>query len=166
MTSREPDPAVRARDVAMRLLGRREYSRAELQHRLNAREFAYDLVENLLKELEERHLLSDERFAESLVSNRVETGYGPRRIVLELKDRGVADDLAQKAMVAAEVDWDQHMVDQVVKKFGIQHAESFSEWTRRAKYLERRGFHTEAITRVIGRFDHVDGVCTENEWSD
>ena len=153
MTGRKSDPAVRARVVAMRLLARREHSRAELRRKLSAREFTSNLVEDLLQELENQRLLSDQRFAEALVANRAETGYGPRRIVLELRDRGVTDDLAQKITATAGVDWDQRMADQAARKFGTQPAISFPEWARRAKYLEQRGFDTEAIRRVFGGFD-------------
>ena len=63
MSGREPDPDTRARNVAMRLLARREHSRAELRGKLVRRGFENDSVEELLKGLEDQDLLSDERFA-------------------------------------------------------------------------------------------------------
>ena len=153
MSSREPDPDTRARNSAMRLLARREHSRAELRGKLVGRGFENDSVEELLQGLEDQDLLSDERFAMSLIARRVETGYGPKHIDLELRNRGVSEKLAREALAKAEVDWGQQVTDQAVRKFGSDPAQTFPEWARRARYLERRGFGQDAIRLAIGNFE-------------
>ena len=153
MSSREPGPDTRARNSAMRLLARREHSRAELRGKLVGRGFENDSVEELLQGLEDQDLLSDERFAMSLIASRAETGYGPKRIDLELRNRGVSEELAREALTKAEVDWGQQVTDLAVRKFGSDPAQTFPEWARRARYLERRGFGQEAIRQAIGNFE-------------
>jgi len=153
MSSREPDPDTRARNSAMRILARREHSRAELRGKLVGRGFENDSVEELLQGLEDQDLLSDERFAMSLIASRAETGYGPKRIDLELRNRGVSEELAREALAKAEVDWGQQVTDQAVRKFGSDPAQTFPEWARRARYLERRGFGQDAIRLAIGNFE-------------
>ena len=153
MSSREPAPETRARNSAMRLLGRRAHSRAELRGKLVGRGFENDSVEELLQGLEDQDLLSDERFAMSLIASRAETGYGPNRIGLELRNRGVSEELAREALAKAEVDWGQQVTDQAVRKFGSDPAQTFPEWARRARYLERRGFGQDAIRLAIGNFE-------------
>ena len=153
MSSPEPDPDTRARNSAMRLLARREHSRAELRGKLVGRGFENDSVEELLQGLEDQDLLSDERFAMSLIASRAETGYGPKRIDLELRNRGVSEELAREALAKAEVDWGQQVTDQAVRKFGSDPAQTFPEWARRARYLERRGFGQDAIRLAIGNFE-------------
>ena len=153
MSSREPDPDTRARNSAMRLLARREHSRTELRGKLVGRGFENDSVEELLQGLEDQDLLSDERFAMSLIASRAETGYGPKRIDLELRNRGVSEELAREALAKAEVDWGQQVTDQAVRKFGSDPAQTFPEWARRARYLERRGFGRDAIRLAIGNFE-------------
>ena len=153
MSSREPDSDIRVRNSAMRLLARREHSRSELHGKLVGRGFEDDLVEELLQELEDQDLLSDERFATSLIVSRAETGYGPNRIDLELRNRGVSEELAGEALAKAEVDWEERLTDQVAKKFGSDPAQTFPEWARRARYLERRGFGQDAIRLAIGNFE-------------
>ncbi len=153
MSSREPGPDTRARNSAMRLLARREHSRAELRGKLVGRGFENDSVEELLQGLEDQDLLSDERFAMSLIASRAETGYGPNRIGLELRNRGVSEELAREALAKAEVDWGQQVTDQAVRKFGSDPAQTFPEWARRARYLERRGFGQDAIRLAIGNFE-------------
>ena len=153
MSSREPGPDTRARNSAMRLLARREHSRAELRGKLVGRGFENDLVEELLQGLEDLDLLSDERFAMSLIASRAETGYGPNRIGLELRNRGVSEELAREALAKAEVDWEERVTGQVARKFGSDPAQTFPEWARRARYLERRGFGQDAIRLAIGKFE-------------
>ena len=153
MSSREPGPDTRARNSAMRLLARREHSRAELRGKLVGRGFENDSVEELLQGLEDQDLLSDQRFAMSLIASRAETGYGPNRIGLELRNRGVSEELAREALAKAEVDWGQQVTDQAVRKFGSDPAQTFPEWARRARYLERRGFGQDAIRLAIGNFE-------------
>jgi regulatory protein len=137
----------------MRLLARREHSRTELRGKLVGRGFENDSVEELLQGLEDQDLLSDERFAMSLIASRAETGYGPKRIDLELRNRGVSEELAREALAKAEVDWGQQVTDQAVRKFGSDPAQTFPEWARRARYLERRGFGQDAIRLAIGNFE-------------
>ena len=153
MSSRELGPDTRARNSAIRLLARREHSRAELRGKLVGRGFENDSVEELLQGLEDQDLLSDERFAMSLIASRAETGYGPKRIDLELRNRGVSEELAREALAKAEVDWGQQVTDQAVRKFGSDPAQTFPEWARRARYLERRGFGQDAIRLAIGNFE-------------
>jgi regulatory protein len=137
----------------MRLLARREHSRAELHGKLVGRGFENDSVKELLQGLETQDLLSDERFAMSLIASRAETGYGPNRIGLELRNRGISEELAREALAKAEVDWERRVTDQVARKFGSDPAETFPEWARRARYLERRGFSQDAIRLAIGNFE-------------
>ena len=158
MSSSEPDPDPRARNSAMRLLARREHSRTELRRKLVSRGFENDLVEELLQGLEDQDLLSDERFAMSLIASRAETGYGPNRISLELRNRGVSEELARDALAKAEVDWEERLTDQVARKFGSDPAQTFPEWARRARYLERRGFGQDAIRLAIGNFERSAGT--------
>ena len=153
MSSREPDPDPRARNSAMRLLARREHSRAELRGKLIGRGFENGLVEELLQGLEDQDLLSDQRFATSLIASRAETGYGPNRISLELRNRGVSEELAREALAKAEVNWGKRLTDQVARKFGSDPAQTFPEWARRARYLEQRGFGQDAIRLAIGNFE-------------
>ena len=153
MSSREPGPDTRARNSAMRLLARREHSRAELRGKLVGRGFENDSVEELLQGLEDQDFLSDERFAMSLIVSRAETGYGPKRIDLELRNRGVSEELAREVLAKAQVDWGRQVTDQAVRKFGSDPAQTFPEWARRARYLERRGFGQDAIRLAIGNFE-------------
>ncbi len=163
MVPLEGDPASRARESAFRMLARREHSRAELRFKLSARGFADSLIDILLQDLQDERAQSDERFAESLLSSRLRSGYGPRRIRLELKDKGVASDLAERVVAGADTEWDQVLTMLYDRKFGCSSIKNFKEWARRAQYLQQRGFDTDAIRRIIGSWDRVGTDINENK---
>ena len=150
--------AGRARHSALRLLARREHSQYELRRKLKARGYGDRLVDELLAELITERLLSDTRYAEAMVTNRASRGYGPLRICMELRDRGVAEGIVDKVLQEAEVDWDERLRHTYDRKYGGIAVESFKTWASRAQFLNNRGFSVDAIRRVIGNY----GASTPN----
>ena len=150
--------AGRARHSALRLLARREHSQYELRRKLKARGYGECLVDELLAELITERLLSDTRYAEAMVTNRASRGYGPLRICMELRDRGVAEGIVDKVLQEAEVDWDERLRHTYDRKYGGIAVESFKTWASRAQFLNNRGFSVDAIRRVIGNY----GASTPN----
>ena len=148
----DDDVASRARHSALRLLSRREHSQYELRRKLKARGYGECLVDELLAELITEHLLSDTRYAEAMVTNRASRGYGPLRICMELRDRGVAERIVDKVLQEAEVDWDERLRHTYDRKYGEITVESFKVWASRAQFLNNRGFSVDAIRRVIGNY--------------
>ena len=144
--------AGRARHSALRLLARREHSQYELRRKLKARGYGERLVDELLAELITERLLSDTRYAEAMVTNRASRGYGPLRICMELRDRGVAEGIVDKVLQEAEVDWDERLRHTYDRKYGGIAVESFKTWASRAQFLNNRGFSVDAIRRVIGNY--------------
>ena len=65
-------------------------ARAENQARAHAATATGD-AGAAIERLRDQHYQSDERFGDSLVRTRIAQGYGPRRIVAELKSHGLAD---------------------------------------------------------------------------
>ena len=144
--------AGRARHSALRLLARREHSQYELRRKLKARGYGDGLVDELLTELITERLLSDTRYAEAMVTNRASRGYGPLRICMELRDRGVAEGIVDKVLQEAEVDWEERLRHTYDRKYGGIAVESFKTWASRAQFLKNRGFSVDAIRRVIGNY--------------
>src|SRR5689334_5576587 len=75
--------------TALRLLARREHSVEELRHKLLRRGYAATPVETVVRQLANRRLISDVRFAGALVRTRSARGYGPVRIRAELRRQGI-----------------------------------------------------------------------------
>ena len=87
-----------------------------------------------------------------MVTNRASRGYGPLRICMELRDRGVAERIVDKVLQEAEVDWDERLRHTHDRKYGEIAVESFKTWASRAQFLNNRGFSVDAIRRVIGNY--------------
>ncbi|MDT8449038.1 MAG: regulatory protein RecX [Wenzhouxiangellaceae bacterium] len=147
-----PDERRRAgiRDVALRLLGRREHSALELSTKLRTRGGSGDDVEAVIARLAEAGLQSDERFAESFARARAERGYGPRRIVAELVQRGVERHAAAHAIEALEVDFCAIAEDFCRRRYrDAAPPEDVRERARRSQALYRRGFEAEHVRGLV-----------------
>jgi regulatory protein len=137
---------VSLREKALRLLARREHSRAEL-----ARKLAADGNENdvtaLLARFEECGLLSDGRFAEQFVSARAPR-FGARRLQHELKLRGVPEEEAGAALALLGQDETARARAVRARRFDAMPHDA-KAWARQARFLQSRGFSADSIRKVL-----------------
>lgn len=143
------DLAKRIRFNAMNYLARREHSRVELTHKLNAK-FSDnpELVQSVLQQLIDDGLQSDNRFAENYVNYRANRGYGPNRIRQELKQKGLGDTVIGLAIEQAEVDWFELLEQQFNKKFPNPDQDIKSK-AKQQKFLLYRGFTFSQIKNFL-----------------
>ncbi|HET7570829.1 MAG TPA: regulatory protein RecX [Gammaproteobacteria bacterium] len=137
-------------DIAVGLLARREHSRGELQRKLAQRGCEAGEIDDALDTLERERLLSDVRFAEQFVRSRVERGAGPAKIRAELRQRGVADVVADEALADYAAGWRQRIQDVRRKRFGESIPSDYHERARQARFLQSRGFTAEQIKQCLG----------------
>ena len=145
----EQDDAAAVEAGAVRLLAGREHARTELEQKLRRRGHAHALITAVLDSLQQRGLLSDERFVEQYVQQRVRKGYGPLRLRAELSRRGVADDLIDRGLDAAGIDWQAILTDVAVRRFGGDDPADHNALARRGRHLEQRGFPISLIRRYL-----------------
>lgn len=138
------------RESALRLLARREHSRVELVRKLTHKGWPEPLVEQVVDELAEMNLQSDERYAESYVRQRVSKAYGPVRIRAELAERGIERDQAARAMAAESPDWFALAADWYERRYGPEPPADMKEKSRRQQALTRRGFTHEQVRALTG----------------
>lgn len=131
------------------MLARREHSRSELERKLGARGFSSDLIAAALDQLESQGLLDDSRFTEVYVRQRVERGYGPLRIQQELRQRGIADDVAREQLASTGVDWQAQALALRRKRFGDAQPQDYNERARQARFLQQRGFSLNDLKDLI-----------------
>ncbi len=151
----EPDDwtAASVEAMAVRLLARREHSRAELVRKLGERGAPGELIDQVLESLAARRLQSDERYAEALVSSRAGRGQGPVRIRRELAERGVAAAAIDEALEGAGQDWFALARDTRRRRFGGDPPTEWNERVRQSRFLEYRGFSSEQIRFALGGDD-------------
>lgn len=139
-----------ARDIAIRLLSRREYSRQEIQQKLQQKGCEQSDIDQVLALLVESGAQSDERFAEHFARFRASKGYGPKRIRMELKEKGVDSSVIELGLELAEVNWYERAAEVYSKKFKGQVADSWEEKSRHSRFLAYRGFSREQIDACLG----------------
>ncbi len=135
---------------AIALLARREHSRIELARKLERRlEDGQDRgdIEAVLDELERRKLLSEERFAASVLHAR-SARYGEMRLARDLQVRGVPADVARSALDAIRGSELERARAQWSRRFKSLPA-SLEERARQVRFLEARGFSSSVIRRVL-----------------
>jgi regulatory protein len=144
----------RAREAALSLLSHRVRSAAELRQRLTRKGFDAAVADTCVSDLLERGLLDDGAFAGAFARDRLRLQpRGPRRILQELRARGVAEETAQHAMAAAleEVGGDEAtLAARVAARWKPRPGED----PRRARarlqgLLARRGFGAEAVRQAV-----------------
>jgi len=136
------------RERALRLLARREHSRAELARKLEHAGFVRDDIAPLLDAFEAKNWLSDLRFAESYIADH-RARAGSVKLAYDLRQRGVPDSIIE-AVLSDNRDSELERASEVwKKKFGAPPADA-AEKARQIRFMQSRGFALEVILRAIG----------------
>jgi len=142
----KPEPGD-LRERALRLLARREHSRAELARKLGQAGFAQDGIEPLLDEFEEKKWLSDQRFAENYVADH-RTRAGSIKLAYDLRQRGVSDAIIE-SVLCENRDTELERAHQIwQKKFGVPPVDMAGK-IRQMRFLQNRGFTVEMIRKIL-----------------
>jgi len=163
-TKKSPVTPGELRLAGMDFLARREHGSAELKTKLTKRFRKRDcepgLVEQVIQQLIEEGLLSDERFAASRVRQLAGRGYGPSRIRNDLRQQRV-EHLISDTMEEAfdsEVDWEMEAAAVYEKKYGGAPIEG--DWDarqrergRRLRFMQYRGFGAEVSQKLVSEDD-------------
>ncbi|NND82431.1 MAG: regulatory protein RecX [Gammaproteobacteria bacterium] len=133
----------------MRLLAMREHSRSELETKLSKKTESKDLLFAVLDELRKENYQSDSRFAESFVRSRANRGMGPIKIRSELKNRGVDSAIIDEYLDASAGKWFDRAAAVYQRKYGDSPILQYSDWSKRARFLQSRGFTSEQINDAL-----------------
>lgn len=152
------DEAQRAYALALKALGRRDHSEAELRRKIAGRGISEGVIDDLVDKLNRAGYLDDRRFALRWAESAVRNGKGYGfRLRFELSRRGVADDLASEVSerISAEYDEAEAIKALVERKFPAFAAGEVDEKLKRRiiGYLQRRGFSLSSIFRVLSGTD-------------
>ena len=139
----------------MRLLARREHSRAELHAKLLPYVQEGEDLGAVLNDLEKRGWLSDQRAATQWVHAK-RSRFGIQRITHELRQRGIGEELISAALPALK-DTELETACKVWQnKFGVLPQDQ-KEKAKQARFLQSRGFSMEVVLKVLRQFDPLAG---------
>ena len=139
-------------DSAMRMLSLRAHSRYELQHKLSQK-FSPEGVRAAIEKLEQLQLLDDEKFAllfaEELHSRK---GYAKKRILVELKNRGIPSQIAENAINSLDIDKEIGII-KVIEKYRINEQSTPKEKDRVIRRLLNMGYSFSDISKHINIYE-------------
>ena len=140
------DPTLKAR--ALRALARREHSRAELERKLAPHAESAQQLQALLDRLVQTGLLSNERFAQSVVHRRASTR-GAAVIRHELRAHGLADEVVSSQLASLNKSEFARARALWLRRFGTA-PQSLPERARQMRFLVSRGFSADVVGRIVG----------------
>ena len=150
-------------EYALGALGRRMRSVAELKRLLRPRvqadtEYGQTLVELVIRRLKDQGYLNDAKYATAYSSFRRDNEkFGRRRVVADLKAKGVHGEVIDKAVdsVYDEVNEEKQARDYLRRK-RLQKPRTQKEAARVFRQLRRGGFGARTIVAILKKWDVDD----------
>lgn len=135
------------RERALRLLARREHTRAELARKLATDNAPNPALDAVFEHLQARGHLSEERYAESR-TRQLSRKFGAVRIRRELVAKGVAPEVAARFATDLKKT-DLERARSILRRKYKDAATSPRERARRMRFLHARGFCEEVIRAAL-----------------
>jgi regulatory protein len=141
---------------ALKMLGRRELSEAQLRERLARRGYDAGAIDDAVARLSAERAIDDVRVAESIVRTATSVRRrGKLRVGLALERAGIAAATARKAVdeAFATIDEDAYIEAAIIKRLhGRDTIADDREYQRLYRYLVNQGFDSDRIlTRLTAR---------------
>lgn len=135
-----------ARDYALKLIEYRERSMREVEIRMRRRGYDEKLIKEILENLKHCGLINNKRFAREWTRSRIKRGYGKRKIIFELREKGVEEEIIKEIMkeIYAKVD-ERQIAKEAIKRKKIYIGEKAKVY----RFLVGRGFAFEVINEIM-----------------
>ncbi len=140
-------------NYAFRLLNRKDYTQKELKDKLCGKFSCSNEseIDKVLRHLEGHNFLNDSRYAENYVYFRLKKGYGKRRIRHELTEKGINNELIEKALSNSS-----EIVENVFLKKLKQLEGKKRKRSKLFDFMLRRGFESEKIIELLNKYEVKD----------
>jgi regulatory protein len=136
---------------ALHTISYRQRSEAEVKEKLKTKGYDDGIVERVIERLRINGMVGDAAFARDWIENR--TAFRPRskkHLSLELRQKGISEDIIQDAIEVSEVDEDG-LALQLARNYGRRLGAL--DWQkfrlRLGAYLGRRGFSYDTVSTIV-----------------
>lgn len=146
------DDATHALNYVLHLLTRREYSEFELKQKLKTR-YIQAIISSVIDKAKENNWQSDDRYADMLVRHYVSSLYGPLKIFMEAKRKGVSKDLILQYL--DDVNFDDVAYQNLLHKYNNLVLDKENQ-VKALQYLQRRGFYPKSCFYALKKFMQKD----------
>jgi regulatory protein len=145
-------PPLSLKGRALRLLGAREHSRAELERKLASFEEEPGSLAQALDVLQAKGFINEQRVLESVLHRR-SAKLGAARIRQELQGKGLSPDAVREAVDQLRATEVERASEIWRKKFGEPPVDA-AERGKQIRFLASRGFGGDTIRRVVSDGDN------------
>jgi regulatory protein len=156
-------------EYAVGALGRRMRTVAELKRLLRDKvedsEHGRLLIEVVIAKLKDQKYLNDTNYAASFSSMRKENNrFGKRRVIQDLKQRGVHDEIIHKTVTAAYAGSNEELLARdYLRRKRLQQPSNQKETARVFRALVRAGFASKTIFTILKKWNVEDEVLAALE---
>jgi len=157
-------------EYAVGALGRRMLSVAELKRRLRPRveaetEYGQTLVELVIRRLKDQGYLNDARYAAAYSSFRRENEkFGRRRVITDLRTKGVHAEVIEKAVESVYGDVnEERLAREYLKRKRLVKPKDKKQSARIFRQLMRAGFGAKTIFGILKKWDVDDDTLSALE---
>ena len=140
-----------AKERALAMLDRRDYSRAELLKKLTEKGENETEAAEAVERLAELGFVDDARYAPIIVRHYAAKGYGPQRVRQELQRRGIPKDLWDEAM--EQMPRQDDTVDRLLRSKLKSDTPDRAELKKAQDFLLRKGYGWDEIKAALGRYN-------------
>ena len=150
---------IRARDYAVRVLGRGPKSLKEMADKLRAKECSTDITARVIELLEKNRYLDDFQFSVSFITQKSKiNNYGKKRIIAELLNKGVSRENILAAYKEVFDETEKENETQAARRALLKKLRGrdiklvladVRELKRITGFLARRGFSYDVIKSVL-----------------
>ena len=139
------------RQQALKLLARREHSRAELAQKLSTAA-SQEEIATVLDQLEQSGLLSDQRMAAAYLRSHA-ARFGLAKLRMNLRSKGVSEELIAQCLAEGEdgtyKESEGERALQVWRRKFTQAPADQKQWAQQARFLQSRGFSSDIIRKLL-----------------
>jgi regulatory protein len=146
------DEKTKAYQKAIRYIGIRPRTIAELRHYLQSKSFSEKVIlETIEKCLSQQLIEDDERFATNYIESRFQNHpMGGRKLFYELKRLGISEEVIEqktKDLMPNEKEYARQTIQKLIKRYYGLDKQKFS--FRLSQALLRRGFSYDVVREVV-----------------
>lgn len=134
---------------------RQERSHAEVKRKLFSLQVFGQKNDAVLTILIEEGFVNEMRFAEAYASGKFKMkGWGNRKIMQGLRQKGVSEKLASKALANNDTEAYLKMLDHLLESYVLRLKEPnlHLKKAKTARYLLQKGYESEAIWEAVNRY--------------
>lgn len=155
----------KAKKIAAKLLSYKPYSCDEVCRKLMQKGIERETAEKTVAEFCRAGILNDEEYAKMYIHDAAVLGLkGMFRIKQELRAKGVAESVIERALQSTDIDTESQLDGYVSLKYGDTVFESYKEIEKAKAHLARKGYSLSEINRCFKRLDIKAGVQDRGEW--